>query len=309
MNDETEVQTRHKRTLEKIREKEEVYDSRRDGSSAEGSSRTVKNIDGTATSAFRSGETSSRSGESQGDTAQREDAHTRARTQGMAGREGTARGHDQGVRPSNPTGINSVESHDRANQSDGATKLTVELSEEEKAEKERERNRQKQQRFRDRQKEAEASSVDIGYGYSGNVERVTSHNQSVTDGPKFALKNPLKFSGGKPTEPVKLLTKTEADDAREALIDLFCKGTSILDDILEIIVRDHEPVTIWEMDTDEATLFVDAHLKRAQKEQDAARTARILLRIYDKFFTVQYLWSRSKRTFDHVKEHRGLSFR
>ncbi len=295
--DETEIETRHKRHLEKIRQKEQAYDSRGqdDRRSSETSSGSLQTTQG-------SGEGSSRPNEGN-------DGILRPGAEGIQGSQGIAGGHGTGIRSADPKSLNSTEGYDRADNPPRTAKLTVDMTEEERAEKERERNRQKQQRFRDKKREEAASSEGYGYGYTGNADNVTPIvTAQHPNGAKFALKSPFPVKKG-PSEPVKLLSKTEAEDARESLIDLFCKGSSLLDDVLEIVVKGHEPVKIWEMDEDEAALFVEAHLKRAQKEQDAARVARKLLQIYDKLFTFQYLWSRSKATFTHVKDHGGLSFR
>jgi hypothetical protein len=310
--DETKVETRHKGYLEKLREKETVYDNRRDGRTAESSNRAVEDTDGTIAAAFGSRETSGGSGEDAGGTTQRENGYAGAAPEGIQGGQGVDGRFVQGIRSANPASQYPATGHDRVDQSNGTTKLTVELTEEEKAEKEREQARQRKQRQRDKEKlEASqgnlSSNRDSDRDFPVTPNFAGSHND-VTQS-RFHLRNPIKLPGGKPPEPVKLLTKTEAEDFRDALIDLFCKGSSLLDDVLEIIVKGHEPVQIWEMDKDDAAIFVDAHLKRAQKEQDAARTARVLLRIYDKFHTFNYLFTRSKATVTHVKDHGGLSFR
>ena len=311
--DDTQAKTRHKKKLEKLREKEQVYDDRRDRGATEGRNRTIEDFDGIDASTFGGRETSGGSGKGQGSTALREDGYARGTSQGIQVSQGTDGRSFEGVRSPNPTSVNTTTGHDRTNEPIGAAKLTVEQTPEEKAEHERELARQRKQRQRDKEKsEAQpvetffpSSNRDRDRDFSVTQPSATSHaNES-----HFHLRNPIKLPGGKPPEPVKLLSKTEADDARESLIDLVCKLSSLPDDFLEIVVRGHEEVTIWEMDIDEAALWVDGHLKRAQKEQDAARTVRVLLGIYDRFFTIQYLWSRSKRTVDHIKDHGGLSFR
>src|SRR5712672_1568122 len=117
--DETEVETRHKRTLEKLSEKEQVYDDRGDRELAEGSRRSIEDIDGTITPAFRSGETQGRSGETQGRTAQGKDGYSRAGAQRMESGEGASRRHDQGIRSVNTESQYPIEGHDRVYQPPG----------------------------------------------------------------------------------------------------------------------------------------------------------------------------------------------
>jgi hypothetical protein len=161
--------------------------------------------------------------------------------------------------------------------------------------------RQRKQRQRDREK-AEGY---LSSNRDSDSDRAVT--QPVAEQSRFQLKNPFDLK--KEPEKVKLFSKTESDESEDAIVKVLMVGTDLLDDILEIIVKDHEPVSIWAMDEDEATLFAQAHLKRAQKDQDAARVARKLIAIHDKLLTFQYLFSRTKKTVSHVKEHGGLGFR
>lgn len=295
--DETEVETRHKRTLEKLREKDEkVYDDRRQIS--RGSSETSG---GSIYPTQRSDQRSPRAYEGN-------NSNVGAREERMESGAGTSGRYGERVRSSDSAGLNTAQSDDRANRPDGTTKLEVELTPEQKAEREKELHRQRQARYEERKKEEKLSSeTSASRQNSPDVSADTRVKYPDSDA-RFQLKSPFKLSG-KESEKVKLFTKDEAEESRKALIDLFCKASSIADDIVEIVVKGHEQVQIWAMDEDDAAIFVDAHLKNAQKDQDSARTARILLRVYNKIHTIQYVFSRSVATVRHVKDHGGLSFR
>lgn len=287
--DETEVKTSHKRHLEKIREKEEIHDDRAQGhrGPVETSERGIR-------------------------TAQRPDQGTRGTDKGNVseaggreeGMESGARiigGTGEGVRSSDAAGFSPIESTYPSYGEVGEGKLASPLTEAEKLERDRELARQRKQRQRDREK-AEGY---LSSNRDSDSDRAVT--QPVAEQSRFQLKNPFDLK--KEPEKVKLFSKTESDESEDAIVKVLMVGTDLLDDILEIIVKDHEPVSIWAMDEDEATLFAQAHLKRAQKDQDAARVARKLIAIHDKLLTFQYLFSRTKKTVSHVKEHGGLGFR
>jgi len=202
---------------------------------------------------------------------------------------------DSRVRSFEPADEYPTESIDRGIQPARADTLTVEDAEA-KAERERELTRQRVQRYRDRQRQ-EASN------------QAQNHDSNVTGG-KVDSNNRFSFNLKKgSTEPVKLLSKAEADDGREALIYVYLKGSSLIDDAIEIVTAGHEAVSIWAMSEDEATLFAEAHLKKAQKDKSAARSARLLLRIHDKLFLTQYVASRTIATTRHIKSSGGISFK
>ncbi|SRR6266849_1718587 len=293
--DETQVAiTKHKKKLEAIRERPIVNDTRdeNDRRYSEAASRSVQTAQGTG----------------QGDAGQLQGTHSAdgRREERMESGTGITGRDGEGIRSVDATSQSATQSADSNHRAPGASKLDPELTPEQKASRDRELHRQAQERYRDRQKEANLSSETItSHHFSGDA---TSATATATSDAKFGFKSPFKF-GSKEPEKVKLLTKTEAEDSEEAIVRVLMFGTSLIDDALEIIVRDHEPVQIWEMDENDATLFAQAHLKRAQKDQDAARVARRLVQLHDKLMTFQYIFSRTKATVTHVKNHRGFSFR
>lgn len=123
----------------------------------------------------------------------------------------------------------------------------------------------------------------------------------------FNLRNALPHK--KEQSPVKLFTKEEAEREYDKIYDVYIRGSGILDDILEIIVKDHEPVQIWQLDDSEAEILARMHLDRAQHDEQAARSARKLIEIYERLYIYVLLYPRMKQTGSHVKEHGGFSFR
>ena len=166
-------------------------------------------------------------------------------------------------------------------------------------ERRRELTRQRVQRYRDRQKKNSDSQAQNAYS------DVTSISANGNNNLKFRFKS---MFAGNSKEPVKLFTKAQAEGALEDLAAIYTKGTSLLDDILEIIVNDHEKVQIWE-DEDTARMLAAMHLQAAQKSMDAARVAYALLKLKDKMFIGIYLLTRSKATHAHVVAHGGFSFK
>lgn len=202
---------------------------------------------------------------------------------------------DSGIRSAESEDVYTIAGGYRGDESPRTATLAVEDAEA-KAERERELTRQRVQRYRYKQKESADNQAQNRYS---DVTPVTG----IGNG-KFSFN--LKKSNA---EPVKLLTKTEADDAREALIYVYQKGSSLIDDVIEIITAGHEPVSIWAMGEDEAAIFAEAHLKKAQKDKNAARSARLLLRIHDKLFLTQYVATRAIATNRHIKAAGGISFK
>lgn len=179
--------------------------------------------------------------------------------------------------------------------------IEEQLTPEEQALRRAELNRQRQQRYRERQREG---------------QKAESSTNSVTLGDmlpnaRVQFKNPFRNALGekKDEEPAKPLTTKEADEKREKLLYLFLQGPKILDDILEIIVRDHEPVAIWQLAEDEAAMLVEMQLEQAKKDAAAARVVRKLVAVYDRMFLLMLVGPRLKATGSHIKTHGGLSFR
>ena len=90
---------------------------------------------------------------------------------------------------------------------------------------------------------------------------------------------------------------------------IYSKMFELGDDVLEIIVKDHEEVQIWAISDEEAEMLADAHLKRAQHDVQAARSARKLLEVYDRIYFYMIVLPRTKATVTHVSKHKGLSFK
>lgn len=296
MLDETEVNiTRHKRKLETLREKDNsnAREPRVNGDrlDIEVASRSIQGTSGTDT------------GLHEVDGTRNEGTESGA---GIAGRDG------EGIRPTHTEGIDAVEGIDNDNRAPRSAELKVELTPEQRAERARELARQRKQRQRDRQKAENAQTyTDTSSSNSGSDQgqpylRSVPSNVTPIDGTsRFTLKNPLS----RQPEKVKLFTKAEAEEAKERLILIYTQGSALLDNLLEIIVKDHEKVTIWELDESEAEMLATAHLENAKKDEGAARSARALLGLYDKLFTIMLLGPRVVKTGQHVKAHGGFSFK
>ena len=121
---------------------------------------------------------------------------------------------------------------------------------------------------------------------------------------KFELKSPFKKG-----EPAKLFTKDEIELQYDKMFDIYFRGSGLLDDILEICVKGHEPVQIWQLDEEEAETLAKMHLSRATHDKRAAASARQLLALYDRLYLWLLVGPRAKMTYTHVREHGGLSFR
>jgi hypothetical protein len=120
----------------------------------------------------------------------------------------------------------------------------------------------------------------------------------------FQLKNPFNFKDTT-KKPIKLFTQTEAKLEHDRLVDIYFRGSSLIDDMLEIVVKDHEPVSIWQLDETEAEMLAELHLARAQVNEESARSARQLLAIYDRLYVWILAMPRLKATHNHVQEHGG----
>ena len=231
--------------------------------------------------------------------------------QGSPPAERTGKRHGKGSRPFEPENFDSpqgdgrsgegpTEHHTRLEPPDSPVTMdnyvpneTVTGSE---IEREKELNAQRQKRFRERQKQAQSSAVTV--------------TNEVT--PKFSLKKLLPGQGNAP-EPekkeVKLITSTEVNALLDDLTFIYRNGSGLLDDLIEIIVKDHEPVTIWQLDEDEAQMLAKMHLERGRVDKAAAQSARKLVELHDKIFLIMMLSPRVAATGKHVVEHGGFSFK
>lgn len=161
---------------------------------------------------------------------------------------------------------------------------------------ERELNAQRQKRHREAQKQAQNTAVTV--------------TNDVT--PKFQLKNPLSHKGGgeqKPERDIKLITSGEEKEFLKDLTYIYMNGSGLLDDLLEIIVKGHESVTIWQLEESEAEMLAQMHLSRGRVDKAAAASARKLVEIHDKLFFIMMLSPRVMATGKHVIEHNGVSFK
>jgi hypothetical protein len=139
------------------------------------------------------------------------------------------------------------------------------------------------------------------------VESVSVSDRGREEPLGFKLKWP--FAKKEPSEPAKLFSNAEAERNFEHLKDIYFRGSGFLDDILEIVVKDHEPVQIWQLSEEESIMLAMNHLDRAKVDEGAARSARVLLDIYDRIYFWMVVYPRAKLTGQHVIKHGGLSFK
>jgi hypothetical protein len=173
----------------------------------------------------------------------------------------------------------------------------------------RESARAKDARELDRTTETVQSRVRPVNRQSKHAIEDTSYDDRRTKEPiKFQLKNPFNFKETT-KKPIKLFSKPEAELEHDKLVEIYFRGSSLLDDILEIIVKDHEPVQIWQLDESEAEMLAEMHLSRAQVNEDSARSARQMLALYDRLYMYILAAPRLVSTSKHVKEHGGFSFK
>lgn len=169
------------------------------------------------------------------------------------------------------------------------------------AERERKRElaRQRKQRQRDRERTDKEPISSSNVGRDGDK----SDEKQAT----FQLKGP--FAKSQSHEDVKVFTQKEAEESLQKLVFVYQRGSEILDDILEIVVKDHEKVQIWALSDDEALMFATMQMERAKKDKAAAKTVRTLINIYDRMYLFMIVGPRVIATGQHVKRHGGISFR
>lgn len=297
---------RHKRLLQEIRE-EDTRDGRYQSNDGQFSSgRYASSGEGS----HREGETGDQ-GLAPGNSGGAERASERA---------GADEGYHQGIRPSGRTTEHSDTSLDQSGRRVEASLVPEEtLTPEQKAEREREQTRQRVQRYRDKQKvereegTTQAQNVTLRYSVTDEKddESLRSRNAKETIGngfTSFRLKMPF---GNKEPEKVKLFTIKESEDEEilKKMTRVYFQGSKLLDDILEIIVKDHEEVQIWQLSEEEAEMLAQIHLERAKHDQASARSARKLLEIHDRLYFYLIILPRLKATGKHISKHRGFSFR
>lgn len=250
------------------------------------------------------------------------------REEGISGSQGADRGHGGGIRPAD--GQNEYPaSHDDTLVRSSETGLVGLIPspapgelppprdlEAEKARK-RELDRQRKQRERAAAREKAAGpaqsdlKTDVGRDRADTPPiqvgqaSFTHYEEKDT---QFNLKDAFTRASGVP-EDVRVLTEKEIPDALDKLVFLYIKGSEILDDILEIIVRGHEPVRIWALDPEEAEMLATMQLERAKKDKAAARVVRVLIRLYERLYILLLAGPRLKATGSHIKRSGGLSFK
>lgn len=276
--DESTVKTRHKKLLSRIREDHTDHGSERHPGVSDEKIRAARQPD-------------------RGDY-----EVVGGNTQGTTGTAGAGGRSDRGTGQAHTTNEHTIEGPDPTGREVGEAELSPspwelegELSTQEQVERRRELGRQRSQRYREKQRE----ETSVKESPLRDVEK-----KDVM----FSLKNIFKSDAR--SEPDKPLLMKEADDeTRKKLVDLYIRGSSILDDVLEILVRDHEPVQIWQLSEAEAEMLVDMQLERARKSAAEARVVRKLVAIYDRLFFVMLIGPRVKATMSHIDRHGGVSFR
>jgi hypothetical protein len=176
-------------------------------------------------------------------------------------------------------------------------------------------NRQRQERYRDKQKQAQNGAVTV----SNDVTQARND-----DTVRFSLKETLAKiplpgtvthndsnakDDKKAKQETKLISAREAEEFLEPLTYIYLNGSGLLDDILQVIVKGHEEVTIWQLDEDEAEQLAKMHLSKAKVSREASASARKLIELYDKTYFIMLLGPRAIQSGKHIVSHGGLSFK
>jgi hypothetical protein len=290
--DETQITTRHRRKLATLRE-ERANEHEYESHTSTGTDRRYSEV--------AKGSIQRTYGANQGD-----DRDTASRTQGATDNAGINGRYDQGIRPSDNASLDPVESDDRSHASDTVrtesdlVTLTDDATEEEKRERQRELARQRKQRQRDRERAEQREQEPLSFPQKDTPPPDAS--------PRFALKNPLSSKQEEP-EKIKLFSKQEAEDEAARLAFIYFRASGLLDDVLEIIVKGHEKVAIWQLEESEADMLASLHLEQAKRDKQAAKSARLLLAMYDRFFIFSLVTPRFVATSNHIIMHKGVSFK
>ncbi len=241
-----------------------------------------------------------------------------SRNEGMENGAGIDGGSSQGIRPLDSAGVNAAARAGGSYDQVGTSELTSAAALDPLAEEERrkELHRQRQARYAARKKAQveQAMSMDQGQSGQSSIDGFTDPGQAhilpfPDQQPRFTLKNPFKKETDQPpAPPVKLFTAKEMDEEKERLAFVYLHGSGLLDNVLEIVVKGHEKVTIWQFSEGEAAILAEMHLERARRDQNAARSARLLLALYDRIFLITLLGPRVVATGQHVIQ-RGVSFK
>ena len=284
-DEQQEPKIRHRKRLEKIRE--EAHG--RSGVTA-GRRHTPSRVkeDGSSVGTGQRTDSSDQSGE----------GRTGSGEEGTPSIEGTVGGFDSGTR-STITAIGNHyglpgESGDAEVRQEPATTSTVVTERDMEAERERKRQLAAARQRRKRALEKEAQT-----------ESKVARDSDVSD-VKIDLKPPFKRGS---LENVKVFTDREATEQFDKLVFVYTRGSELLDDVLEIIVKDHEKVHIWGLDEEDARMLATLQMERAKKDKAAARTVRTLISIYDRMYILMLVGPRLVASGQHIKSHGGLSFK
>ena len=147
--------------------------------------------------------------------------------------------------------------------------------------------------------------------------KTASERQNISRKSSDSIKNKLpspsditmKLKGKKPDlSDVKLVKEVEADEKIEKLTDLFMRGSNLLDQVLQIIVKGHEEVYIWTLDEDTARIFAMQQVEAAKTNKEAAATVARLEKIHSSVFKIQVFAPRMIATGKLIKD-KGLGFK
>lgn len=207
------------------------------------------------------------------------------------------------------------------------TRRTPELNPEQQAQEEerkKELQRARQRRYEERKKQekeiaSETTAISDNFELKSASER-HSHSQIGPDAGKqrkgffsdAAKKDDVEIKAKQPAKDysdVKLITIAEAVEAREKLIDLYIRGSSFIDKALQIVVKGHEEVHIWELSEFEAGMLADMQLEKAKKDKEAAALVHRLVEIHEKIFIFTLASGRLVGSGIHIAKSGGLGFR
>jgi hypothetical protein len=242
-----------------------------------------------------------------------------AGTQGNTSNERVVFGPIERGGPTLPTHINTLENDSPdGNGYQEAQDTSVTRDSNDDKERRQVLNRQRQERYRDKQKQAQNSAVTVTNGVTpnGNDEKIrfslkeTLQKLPLPSNVTHNDSNAGNAKDDKKSKPeIKLITSKEADEFLEPLTYIYLNGSGLLDDILQVIVKGHEEVTIWQLDEDEAEQLAKMHLSKAKVSKEASASARKLIELYDKTYFIMLLGPRAFQTGKHVVSHGGLSFK
>jgi len=227
-------------------------------------------------------------------------------TQGVEAEPGVIGRSDSGVRPAiTETSLDSSGYGQEGSSTEPASQQIEVLVERDLlAERQRKREMARQRQQRKRDKDAQSQTV-LEVGGDGNAR----DNFASKDNVEVRIRNVTPSKNGKPVEEVKLFTKLEADEKLEKLTYILVQGSSLIDDLVEIIVKGHEKVDIWKLSDDEANMIAMMMTEEAKKSKAMAKQVRTIIAVYDKMYMFMLLGPRVVQTGRHIKSHGGFSIR